>query len=560
MVSQLVESPAVESVGGLAPFVSRTTSEAPAVDMWAEPSMPLKGAGNVAVEGEGDSHVGLENYASDATSETTMVATEDINNARIPVETSAIECSSHSDAASDDYSILRRFLRMAGLEDVFDVVRIHISGDLDVLLMTNDAEIRRLPTTRARQQRLIQALATERGHRRHSWSAENEDVLHSHSVLRSATAAERTSSRQNTPARGFPSNWSLVAVQTGREVEANEKPQTNTSNSEASWETSSASTAVPQRLALVPPGPVQADGCDEAGFFITEFEGMPDILTNTRVNGQAVAEAASGSWNPSGYDMQPQAVAEAVSSPWNPSGYEMQPASDSHVVRSLEPPVLDRQPSALTAAANPATLFLEGLARSTPSLLAESQIPSVLRPPTDRSYLSQDLSARPQTRRARIRELLRALEVQPCPWEVARVAARQQQAHDRHLSHRSRSPSSSSIAPPSSLSHPAGPVRRSRSLMDLIADPPGSYIATSAGPVPLEILDDIVARLPLVPVPPGRNEPCTICLECPQPGEMVTTLPCCHWYHRDCIREWLSHSQLCPLCKGPALPNNLQNT
>eukprot|EP00435_Cladocopium_sp_Y103_P031281 s31_g7.t2 len=45
------------------------------------------------------------------------------------------------------------------------------------------------------------------------------------------------------------------------------------------------------------------------------------------------------------------------------------------------------------------------------------------------------------------------------------------------------------------------------------------------------------------------SEPCTICLEIPTSGEVVTTLPCCHWYHTECIREWLLHARLCPLCK-----------
>ena len=36
------------------------------------------------------------------------------------------------------------------------------------------------------------------------------------------------------------------------------------------------------------------------------------------------------------------------------------------------------------------------------------------------------------------------------------------------------------------------------------------------------------------------GEPCTICLEMPSSGEMVTTLPCCHWYHTECIRATLT--------------------
>ena len=59
-------------------------------------------------------------------------------------------------------------------------------------------------------------------------------------------------------------------------------------------------------------------------------------------------------------------------------------------------------------------------------------------------------------------------------------------------------------------------------------------------------------------------------------------LPCCHWYHTECIKvaclrclilrfsrvrtrcsdsavsqEWLLHSRLCPLCKAPVVPEEL---
>ncbi|CAK0891501.1 unnamed protein product, partial [Prorocentrum cordatum] len=61
----------------------------------------------------------------------------------------------------------------------------------------------------------------------------------------------------------------------------------------------------------------------------------------------------------------------------------------------------------------------------------------------------------------------------------------------------------------------------------------------------------LVASLPATVVggtPP--SEACTICLQAPQQDEVLVTLPCGHWYHSDCIREWLGVARLCPLCKG----------
>ena len=47
---------------------------------------------------------------------------------------------------------------------------------------------------------------------------------------------------------------------------------------------------------------------------------------------------------------------------------------------------------------------------------------------------------------------------------------------------------------------------------------------------------------------------CLICLSDYELGDEVTTLPCCksqavHFFHSECIREWLGRSQLCPMCK-----------
>eukprot|EP00929_Paragymnodinium_shiwhaense_P077470 TRINITY_DN39897_c0_g1_i2.p1 TRINITY_DN39897_c0_g1~~TRINITY_DN39897_c0_g1_i2.p1 ORF type:complete len:1281 (+),score=173.59 TRINITY_DN39897_c0_g1_i2:123-3965(+) len=198
-------------------------------------------------------------------------------------------------------------------------------------------------------------------------------------------------------------------------------------------------------------------------------------------------------------------------------------------------------------------------------------------------------------RQARIRELLQRLHDSSsltaqfaCPFEAARVAARQRQAVQRHVHSASQprqySPSPSHISgrrsggygyvggspmaspmpsrPSSaSASRPgsADPARRSRSIMDLVSgggpEVPGAELLGRSERIPPAILDRMLAQLPAVMVKTGEEDPCIICLERPTRGEVMLCLPCCHRYHRDCIKEWLKHSRLCPLCKAAWSPD-----
>lgn len=42
---------------------------------------------------------------------------------------------------------------------------------------------------------------------------------------------------------------------------------------------------------------------------------------------------------------------------------------------------------------------------------------------------------------------------------------------------------------------------------------------------------------------------CVVCLEDFRLGATATSMPCSHYYHRDCIVKWLKQSNRCPLCR-----------
>ncbi|XP_072952874.1 probable E3 ubiquitin-protein ligase HIP1 isoform X1 [Typha angustifolia] len=52
---------------------------------------------------------------------------------------------------------------------------------------------------------------------------------------------------------------------------------------------------------------------------------------------------------------------------------------------------------------------------------------------------------------------------------------------------------------------------------------------------------------------PMEDEPCCICREEYVDGEELGTLDCGHDFHTACIKQWLTHKNLCPICKNTAL-------
>jgi E3 ubiquitin-protein ligase RNF115/126 len=49
---------------------------------------------------------------------------------------------------------------------------------------------------------------------------------------------------------------------------------------------------------------------------------------------------------------------------------------------------------------------------------------------------------------------------------------------------------------------------------------------------------------------------CSICMDTVPLGDSVTTLPCSHWFHHDCIRAWLGEHDTCPVCRKGIMPRD----
>lgn len=51
----------------------------------------------------------------------------------------------------------------------------------------------------------------------------------------------------------------------------------------------------------------------------------------------------------------------------------------------------------------------------------------------------------------------------------------------------------------------------------------------------------------------GKAE-CSICMDEVPLGDMVTELPCHHWFHHDCVKAWLAEHDTCPHCRQGIMP------
>ncbi|XP_012449941.1 probable E3 ubiquitin-protein ligase RHG1A [Gossypium raimondii] len=70
-----------------------------------------------------------------------------------------------------------------------------------------------------------------------------------------------------------------------------------------------------------------------------------------------------------------------------------------------------------------------------------------------------------------------------------------------------------------------------------------------------EMISNQLKRQKYSSVPGTRleTEPCCVCQEEYNDGEDLGTLECGHDFHADCIKQWLMHKNLCPICKTTGL-------
>ncbi len=53
---------------------------------------------------------------------------------------------------------------------------------------------------------------------------------------------------------------------------------------------------------------------------------------------------------------------------------------------------------------------------------------------------------------------------------------------------------------------------------------------------------------------------CTICLNNFNAGQDVAELGCRHFFHRDCIAQWLRQHKTCPVCRQQVEPSQWTQT
>jgi hypothetical protein len=62
----------------------------------------------------------------------------------------------------------------------------------------------------------------------------------------------------------------------------------------------------------------------------------------------------------------------------------------------------------------------------------------------------------------------------------------------------------------------------------------------------LELMPETKADLKLLP---EEKKACVICMNQYKQGEKILTIPCCHIYHSECIKDWFKSNDTCPICK-----------
>eukprot|EP01012_Entosiphon_sulcatum_P000823 TRINITY_DN10144_c0_g1_i1.p1 TRINITY_DN10144_c0_g1~~TRINITY_DN10144_c0_g1_i1.p1 ORF type:complete len:558 (-),score=50.09 TRINITY_DN10144_c0_g1_i1:102-1775(-) len=65
-------------------------------------------------------------------------------------------------------------------------------------------------------------------------------------------------------------------------------------------------------------------------------------------------------------------------------------------------------------------------------------------------------------------------------------------------------------------------------------------------------LESLTSRSVLSTVPTSDST-CCICVSEYEVSEEIRTLPCSHFYHRECVDKWLAENRTCPVCKEDVL-------
>lgn len=72
-----------------------------------------------------------------------------------------------------------------------------------------------------------------------------------------------------------------------------------------------------------------------------------------------------------------------------------------------------------------------------------------------------------------------------------------------------------------------------------------------------KLSDEEIRDLPKVRFDAEEQQHCAICLESYQVGELLTSLRCNHFFHVECLKDWMQRSTQCPLCRHECGPSNI---
>ncbi|OLP91592.1 RING-H2 finger protein ATL57 [Symbiodinium microadriaticum] len=64
------------------------------------------------------------------------------------------------------------------------------------------------------------------------------------------------------------------------------------------------------------------------------------------------------------------------------------------------------------------------------------------------------------------------------------------------------------------------------------------------------LTEEEVYALPKVRFTATDTQQCSICLEAFEEGELLTALPCGHFFHVECVAGWMQRATICPLCRA----------